>query len=67
MGLDWLGDINFSLKTFLVLDNYMSRCKCTDGDSRGGIGLVGGHQFFSENISSYQYENRVRSITLKPS
>ena len=28
-----------------VLDNYMSRCKCTGGDSRGGIGM-GGHQFF---------------------
>ena len=24
-----------------VLDNYMSRCKCTGGDSRGGIGLGG--------------------------
>ena len=27
-----------------VLDNYtvyMSRCKCTDGDSKGGIWLVG--------------------------
>ena len=31
-----------------VLDNYWSRCKCTGGDSRGGTGLVGGHQFFSE-------------------
>ena len=32
----------------------MSRCKCAGGDSRGGNGLVGGHQFFSEkkNISS---------------
>ena len=31
-----------------VLDNYMSRCECSGRDWRGGIGLVGGHQFFSE-------------------
>ena len=37
-----------------VLDNYMSRCKCTGRDSRGGSGLVGGDISFSlENISSY--------------
>ena len=31
-----------------VFHNYMSRCKYTGEDSKGGIGLVGGHQFFSE-------------------
>ena len=25
-----------------VLDNYLSRCKCTGGDSNEGIGLAGG-------------------------
>ena len=24
-----------------VIYNYMNRCKCTNGNSRGGIGLVG--------------------------
>ena len=36
-----------------VLGNYMSRCKCTGGDSKGGILLVGGHHFSLKNISSY--------------
>ena len=31
----------------------MRRCKCTGVYSRGGIWLVGGHHFFSENISSF--------------
>ena len=34
------------INLFKVLSNYMSRWKCTGGNSRGGIGLVGGHQFF---------------------
>ena len=32
----------------------MSRCKCTDGDSRGGVWLVRGHQFFSEKHFLFQ-------------
>ena len=36
-----------------VLDNYIKRCKCTGGESRGGIWLAGGgHKFIFENISS---------------
>ena len=33
-----------------VLDNYLSRCKCTGGDSNEGIGLAGGggDSFFFE-------------------
>ena len=29
----------------------MSRCKCTGGDSRGGIGLVGDISFSLKNVS----------------
>ena len=39
-----------------VLDNYMSRCKCTGGDSRCGIGLVGDISFSLKNISRYSFE-----------
>ena len=35
-----------------VLDNCMSRWKCTGGDSRGWIGLVGDISFSLKNISS---------------
>ena len=31
----------------------MSRCKCTDCNSRGGIGLVGDISFSLKNISSF--------------
>ena len=45
-----------------VLDNYMSRCKSAGGDSRGGIGLVGGHQFFSEKHSSLYFSNNIKPL-----
>ena len=38
---------------FKVLDYYVSRYKCTGGDSMSGIWLVGEHQFSLKNISSY--------------
>ena len=36
-----------------VLDNYMSRCKCTGGNLRGRIGLVGDISFSLKNNSSF--------------
>ena len=33
----------------------MSWCKCTGGDSRGGIGRVGDISFSPKNISSYNF------------
>ena len=29
------------LNISMVIYNYMNRCKCTDGNSKGGIWLVG--------------------------
>ena len=34
-----------------VLDNYLSRCNCSGGDSRDESELVRGHQFSVKNIS----------------
>ena len=46
---NWIDYINLSK----VLDNYMSRCKCTGCSSRGGIRLVGDISFSLKNISSF--------------
>ena len=35
-----------------VLDNYMSRCKCSGGDSRVELGWWGDISFSLKNISS---------------
>ena len=40
----------------------MSGCKCTGGDSSGGIRLVRGHQFFSENMSSLFIDTGIRKV-----
>ena len=44
-----------------VLDNYMSRCKCTGGNSMGGIGLVGDISFSLKNISSFMKLHKMLS------
>ena len=40
-----------------VLDNYMSGCHCSRGDSRDESELVRGHQFSVKNISIIIFGN----------